>query len=93
MKASPNLGHAFFISPGIIMAVGIIGNTLVIYVVLRAGQRTVTNYYIVNLAVADVLVLAICSIPTATFYTDIPFVFGQFMCKMVNYTQYVRLYG
>ncbi|XP_036378108.1 somatostatin receptor type 2 isoform X2 [Megalops cyprinoides] len=39
-----------------VCAVGLCGNTLVIYVILRyAKMKTVTNIYILNLAVADVL--------------------------------------
>lgn len=40
----------------LVCAVGLSGNTLVIYVVLRyAKMKTVTNIYILNLAIADVL--------------------------------------
>lgn len=42
--------------------VGIIGNFLVISVVYRAPRmRTVTNFFIANLAVADMLVVCICA--------------------------------
>jgi hypothetical protein len=39
---------------GIVCCVGLCGNTLVIYVVVRFSKmQTVTNLYIVNLAIAD----------------------------------------
>lgn len=40
-----------------VIVVGLLGNALVIHIVWRnASMHTVTNYFIVNLAVADVLV-------------------------------------
>ncbi|CAH0406255.1 unnamed protein product [Chilo suppressalis] len=65
----------------LVCIVGLLGNTLVIYVVLRYSKmQTVTNMYIVNLAIAD-----------ECFLIGIPFLiitmslrswpFGRFMCK------------
>ncbi|XP_008548803.1 somatostatin receptor type 2-like [Microplitis mediator] len=65
----------------IVCVVGLLGNTLVIYVVLRFSKmQTVTNMYIVNLAIAD-----------ECFLIGIPFLvttlslrywpFGEIMCK------------
>lgn len=45
----------------IVFIVGLIGNSFVIAVVFRAPRmRTVTNYFIVNLALADILVICFC---------------------------------
>lgn len=45
----------------IVFVVGLIGNSCVIAVVYRSPRmRTVTNFFIVNLAVADVLVIVFC---------------------------------
>lgn len=45
----------------LVFSVGIIGNFFVIAVVLRSPRmRTVTNFFIVNLAVADILVIIFC---------------------------------
>ncbi|XP_037943985.1 neuropeptide SIFamide receptor-like [Teleopsis dalmanni] len=45
----------------VVFLVGLIGNSFVIAVVLRAPRmRTVTNYFIVNLAIADILVIVFC---------------------------------
>lgn len=45
----------------IVFIVGLIGNSFVIAVVLRSPRmRTVTNYFIVNLAIADILVIVFC---------------------------------
>lgn len=68
----------------VIFIVGVIGNTLVCLVVCRERKmKNVTNYFIVNLAAADLSVLLIC----------IPFDFGEqftakwpygaFLCRLI----------
>jgi len=75
---------------GIVFLVGLFGNSLVIYVVLRFSKmRTVTNMYILNLAVADL-----------TFLVGFPFLiktvidkywsFGRRMCKIYMTTTSVN---
>lgn len=45
----------------IVFALGLIGNFFVVAVVFRSPRmRTVTNYFIVNLAFADILVVVFC---------------------------------
>lgn len=45
----------------IVFSFGLIGNSFVIAVVFRAPRmRTVTNFFIVNLALADILVIVFC---------------------------------
>ncbi|GAA6231882.1 somatostatin receptor type 2-like [Lates japonicus] len=67
----------------VVCTVGLCGNALVIYVILRyAKMKTVTNIYILNLAVADVL-----------FMLGLPFIaiqlalvhwpFGPVLCRVV----------
>ena len=65
-----------------ICVVGLIGNGLVIYVVLRFSKmKTVTNLYIVNLAVSDVLFLI--SLPFLITTTLLEYwIFGRAMCKI-----------
>lgn len=50
-------------------------------------MRTVTNYFIVNLSLADVLVTAIC-LP-ASLLVDITesWLFGHALCKVIPYLQ------
>lgn len=54
-------------------------------------MRTVTNYFIVNLSLADVLVTITC-LP-ATLVVDITetWFFGQSLCKVIPYLQ-VRIF-
>ncbi|XP_053550419.1 somatostatin receptor type 5 [Bombina bombina] len=67
----------------LVCAIGLSGNTLVIYVVLRyAKMKTVTNIYILNLAVADVLfMLGLPFIATQNAISYWPF--GSFLCRLV----------
>lgn len=67
----------------IVCAVGLCGNTLVIYVILRyAKMKTVTNIYILNLAVADVLCMM--SLPfIALQLALVHWPFGEVLCKII----------
>ncbi|XP_055943066.1 neuropeptide SIFamide receptor-like isoform X1 [Argiope bruennichi] len=54
-------------------------------------MRTVTNYFIVNLALADILVLIFCLPATLLGNIIFPWVLGLFMCKSVSYLQGVSV--
>ncbi|KPP71806.1 G-protein coupled receptor 54-like [Scleropages formosus] len=76
----------------LIMLVGLVGNSLVIYVVSKHRQmRTATNFYIANLAATDILFLVCCVPFTATLYPLPSWIFGDFMCKFVAFLQQVHL--
>lgn len=67
---------------------GLVGNALVCLSVLRnKSLQTVTNYYIVNLAVADFLVILICLPPTVYWDLTLTWNFGLVLCKLVLYLQ------
>ncbi|KAF2979054.1 hypothetical protein EK904_013045 [Melospiza melodia maxima] len=69
----------------LVCALGLSGNALVIYVVLRhAKMKTVTNIYILNLAVADVLfMLGLPFLATQNAISYWPF--GSFLCRLGLY--------
>ncbi|XP_078657184.1 G-protein coupled receptor 54-like [Branchiostoma floridae x Branchiostoma belcheri] len=70
----------------IIMVVGLVGNYLVIYIIVKNKEmHTVTNYFILNLAVTDLSFLVFVVPFTASTYPLTSWVFGQFMCKFVIY--------
>jgi len=49
----------------LILTLGVVGNLMVVGVVLRSPRmRTVTNLFILNLAIADLLVVLFCLPPT-----------------------------
>ena len=60
-RHSPALTIVYCVAYFIVFAVGLVGNCLVVAVVFRAPRmRTVTNLFIVNLAIADILVVVLC---------------------------------
>ncbi|NWI53493.1 NPBW1 protein, partial [Calyptomena viridis] len=67
----------------VICAVGLTGNTAVIYVILKAPKmKTVTNIFILNLAIADELFTLVLPINIAD-YLLLQWPFGEFMCKLI----------
>nr|7XRR_A Chain A, Orexin receptor type 2 [Homo sapiens] len=76
----------------IVFVVALIGNVLVCVAVWKNHHmRTVTNYFIVNLSLAAVLVTITC-LP-ATLVVDITetWFFGQSLCKVIPYLQTVSV--
>uniref|UniRef100_A0A8D0GGZ8 Hypocretin receptor 2 n=1 Tax=Sphenodon punctatus TaxID=8508 RepID=A0A8D0GGZ8_SPHPU len=76
----------------IVFFVALIGNILVCVAVWKNHHmRTVTNYFIVNLSLADVLVTITC-LP-ATLVVDITetWFFGETLCKVIPYLQTVSV--
>lgn len=72
----------------IVFIIGLIGNALVCVAVYRNhSMRTVTNYFIVNLAVADFMVILICLPPTVLWDVTETWFFGTAMCRIVLYFQ------
>ncbi|ESO87583.1 hypothetical protein LOTGIDRAFT_127723 [Lottia gigantea] len=71
---------------------GVTGNSLVCFAVWRnVHLRTTTNLFLVNLAVADLLVLILCLPPTfaQTFWET--WFLGDVMCKIVEFYQSVSV--
>nr|ALM88315.1 neuropeptide receptor A19 [Chilo suppressalis] len=82
-----------FIMYSIVFIVALIGNGLVCFVVQSSPRmKTVTNYFIVNLAVGDILMTLFCvpfSFMSMLVLRYWPF--GAIMCKVVNYSQAVSV--
>jgi len=73
----------------LIFILGIAGNALVCYVVLRnSSMHTVTNMFITNLALSDVL-LCVFAVPFTPLYllTYKKWVFGTALCHLVPFAQ------
>lgn len=61
LRHSPSVSMIMIIGYTIVFLVGIVGNSFVVAIVCKSPRmRTVTNYFIVNLALADILVLLFC---------------------------------
>ena len=92
---SPKFYHWIFIVLFfIVFVVGISGNLMVCYSVWRSTQlKTVTNYFLANLAAADFLVLLICLPPSVIQDVTQSWFLGAAMCKIFVYLQvcYVNL--
>lgn len=71
-----------------IILLGVIGNSLVIHVVIKfKTMRTVTNFFIANLAVADLLVNTLCLPFTLTYTLMGEWKMGPVLCHLVPYAQ------
>lgn len=67
----------------VICAVGLTGNTAVIYVILKAPKmKTVTNMFILNLAIADDLFTLVLPISIAEHLLN-HWPFGEVLCKVI----------
>ena len=72
----------------LVFIVGLVGNALVCIAVYRNhSMRTVTNLFIVNLAVADFLVILICLPPTVIWDVTTTWFLGDTLCKIIPYIQ------
>lgn len=75
---------------GIITVVGLIGNGCVVIVIARNRcMRTVTNFFIMNNAITDMVFVVICAPVTASQFVLTDWIFGDFICKLVVFMQYV----
>lgn len=80
----------------VICVVGLAGNSAVLYVLLRAPRmKTVTNLFILNLAIADELFTLVLPINIADFLLR-QWPFGELMCKFIvaidQYNTFSSLY-
>ena len=72
----------------IIIIAAILGNTLVIYIVWRNKRmRTTTNYFLVNLAVSDLMVTLSCTWVHLVDDLTEGWVLGAFFCKFNSFAQ------
>ncbi|XP_044740242.1 orexin receptor type 1-like [Chrysoperla carnea] len=90
---NPSMPEWIFVGAhSIVFLVGLIGNALVCVAVYRNhSMRTVTNYFIVNLAVADFMVILFCLPPTVIWDITNTWFFGLILCKVVLYLQNVSV--
>lgn len=76
----------------IVLLIGSIGNVLVIYVVLNFGSlKTVTNTYLLHLALSDLVFLSGIPFFISSIITH-SWIFGGFICKIFFLSQGVNQY-
>ncbi|KAL6110914.1 npy2r [Pungitius sinensis] len=79
---------ALILAYSAIILFGVTGNSLVIYVVFKFKPlRTVTNFFIVNLAVADLLVNTLCLPFTLVYTLDGEWTLGRGLCFALPFAQ------
>ncbi|XP_066994813.1 prolactin-releasing peptide receptor [Anabrus simplex] len=76
-----------------IFVLGVFGNVLVCYVVGRnRAMQTVTNFFITNLALSDILLCAL-AVPFTPLYSFLGrWIFGSALCHLVAYAQGTSVY-
>ncbi|XP_075737773.1 prolactin-releasing peptide receptor isoform X3 [Rhipicephalus microplus] len=93
VSSVPAVRAFFYCVYGLVFAVGVSGNALVCFVVARQrAMHTVTNLFIANLALSDILLctLAVPFTPLHQFVGAWPL--GSALCRMVPYAQGVSVY-
>ncbi len=77
----------------VLVALGLVGNLLVIYVILsRRKMRHVWNLLLLNLAVADIAFLLLTGTFTTVHYFLQDWPFGGAFCRVVQYAMFVTCY-
>ncbi|XP_050402595.1 orexin receptor type 2 isoform X2 [Patella vulgata] len=77
----------------IVFVMGLVGNALVWFSVWRNPRmRSPTNIFLVNLALADFLVILICLPPTVIADYMGMWILGTAMCKVISYLQKVSVF-
>lgn len=72
---------------------GLVGNFLVCYVIWKNNHlQTITNNFLMNLAVADFMVILVCLPPTVVHHIMESWFIGLAMCKIVGYIQVGKIY-
>ncbi|KAK2164670.1 hypothetical protein NP493_1404g00023 [Ridgeia piscesae] len=73
---------------GFTFLLGTVGNVLVIYIFARCRHmRTVTNSFLVNLAVCDLMVVFVCMPFSVAVEIYQNWIYGDVMCRLVNFSQ------
>ncbi|KAH3706757.1 prolactin-releasing peptide receptor-like isoform X2 [Dreissena polymorpha] len=84
LKESASLTVVFIILYVVLFFIGFSGNSLVVYIVMRnKAMQTITNIFITNLAISDIMIclLAVPFTPLSYFMNS--WVFGDGLCHIV----------
>ncbi|KAH9499557.1 hypothetical protein Btru_078111 [Bulinus truncatus] len=89
MQGSP-LSHFIIIPYALIFLLSVLGNSLVILTLVRHKKmRTITNMYLLNLAISDLLLAVFCMPFTLISMLMQKFIFGSIVCFSLRYVQVV----
>ncbi|WKY00564.1 hypothetical protein Q1695_014973 [Nippostrongylus brasiliensis] len=71
-----------------IFLLSVIGNALVIVVIMQQrAMRSITNIYLMNLAITDLMLSVVCMPPTLLSMVTNCWIFGNILCKVFAYLQ------
>lgn len=85
---SPYFRGTVYTVYAIIFVVSVVGNGFVCYIVLSSPRmRTVTNYFITNLAIGELLITILCVPFTTVAVLEQYWPFGMFLCTIASYAQ------
>lgn len=93
LKDSVPLTTVFIIMYVLLFFIGVSGNSLVVYVVLRnKAMQSITNVFIANLAISDIMMclLAVPFTPLSYFMNS--WIFGEVLCHIVPMTLGICVY-
>jgi len=92
-NSPPKMCLVFLIVYSVICAVGVLGNFLVLYIMIKMTKgMSVTDLYVTNLAIADVLLLILLPLYAAEMATD-EWNFGPVLCKVSSCLTYISMYA
>ncbi|KAK0040720.1 neuromedin-U receptor 2 [Biomphalaria pfeifferi] len=86
-----NVPAMIFVS--FLMFIGVIGNALVVYVYRRRFRKTSSNYFILTMAIFD-LIACVIGMPTEIYDLNNPYTFYSMVgCKILRWCETFTVYG
>nr|KAG5694452.1 hypothetical protein BaRGS_008691 [Batillaria attramentaria] len=90
--SGPGFSPFLSIPYAVIFLLSVVGNSLVILTLVRHKKmRTITNMFLLNLAVSDLLLPSSCMPFTLVPLMMEAFIFGPVICVMIRYLQGIAL--
>lgn len=86
--SAPEMPAWLIPSYSLILLCAIVGNLLVISTLMQNRRmRTITNLFLLNLAISDMLLGVLCMPVTLVGTMLRNFIFGEFLCKLIQFSQ------
>ncbi|XP_060602876.1 neuropeptide SIFamide receptor-like isoform X2 [Ruditapes philippinarum] len=90
IKQPEHMIIVYCVSYVLVFVIGLIGNSFVIAVIYKdPSMRNVTNYFILNMSVADIIIAVFCVPFTLLGNIYSGWRYGAFLCKITPYVQSV----
>ncbi|KAG9338910.1 hypothetical protein JZ751_024300 [Albula glossodonta] len=90
---NPTVKALLIVAYSVIIVISLFGNILVCHVVLKNKRmHSVTSLFIVNLAIADILITLLNTPFTLVRFVNSTWVFGKLMCHVSRFAQYCSVH-